>query len=608
MNLIVKKSINYTFITLGLSSFRQSQEAHLCLYQNLKILYPLRRDNCMNLKIWHKMIIGISVPSLIAIIGGFLSYGYINKVKHRQDFVQIADDLRERVLEVRRNEKNFLLHKTEEYYRYCRDAIEPFRNSVNSISAEIVVQIGEAELSLLRNSIQTYSTLTYSLLKNYQQEAEIVEHVRNEGRKLESFVASAKHTNELSTDFILNLRRLEKNYMLFRDKNSFDRLNSALSELRGAVPVCIECKQYIDSMNDLFSIYQKSDLLVSNLQVTGGKLEEITNKLAASERQKISSFLTLTQHNLLIALVLVCTLGPFFIYRTATHIVAPIKRLDDITKKITEGNPELRAPIKEHDETYSLAVSFNKMLDHLQLTQSSLEQSMELLREKQAQLVESEKLASLGTLASGVAHELNNPLNNIYLASQTLFNEIDQENTPEIVRESVKDIFSQTLRVKRIVGDLLEFARGKGPNLRTVNITAIITKVLKQMTATGEIKNVKYTIEADEDIEMPADSLMLEQVFINLFSNAIDAMDGDGALTIAIDRINASVRIKISDTGKGVPPEHMLKIFDPFFTTKEKGTGLGLAIVFSIIKKHKGEIDMRSEPGKGTTFTITLPG
>ncbi len=562
----------------------------------------------MNLKIWHKMIIGISVPSLIAIMGGILSYEYINNVKNRQDFVQIADDLRERVLEVRRNEKNFLLHKTEEYYRYCRDAINPFSKTVNSISAEIVVQIGEAEFSLLRNSIQTYSNLTYSLLENYQQEAEIVEHVRNEGRKLESYVASGGQTGALATDSILNLRRLEKNYMLFRDKISFDRLNVALLELKDSAPFCVECGQYIDSMNNLFSIYQKSDLLVNDLQVTGSKLEEITNKLAGSERQKIGSFLTLTQRNLLIALLLVFTLGPFFIYKTATYIVAPIKRLDDITKKITEGNLELRAPIKEHDETYSLAISFNKMLDHLQLTQKSLEQSMELLREKQAKLVESEKLASLGTLASGVAHELNNPLNNIYLASQTLFNEIDRENTPEIVSESVKDIFSQTLRVKRIVGDLLEFARSKGPELRNINVTGVVKKVLKQMTATGELKDVQYTLRADEDIEMPADSLMLEQVFVNLFSNAIDAMKGSGSLDIKIDRPAAgSVRVAVRDTGNGIPPENLRKIFDPFFSTKEKGTGLGLAIVFSIIKKHKGDIDVRSEPGKGTTFTITLP-
>jgi signal transduction histidine kinase len=171
----------------------------------------------------------------------------------------------------------------------------------------------------------------------------------------------------------------------------------------------------------------------------------------------------------------------------------------------------------------------------------------------------------------------------------------------------VKDIFSQTLRVKRIVSDLLEFARAKGPELQKIYIVNIINKVLKQMTATGEIADVKYNIAANEDIEILADGLLLEQAFINLFSNAIDAMNGKGTLNIVIDKKDRSVNIRISDTGKGIPPENMLKVFDPFFTTKEKGTGLGLAIVYSIIKKHKGEIDVKSEADKGTTFMITLP-
>ena len=276
----------------------------------------------------------------------------------------------------------------------------------------------------------------------------------------------------------------------------------------------------------------------------------------------------------------------------------PIKRLDDITQKNSEGDLTIGRQSKSTTRPTHLPLSFNKMLDHLQLTQKSLEKSMELLREKQVQLVESEKLASLGTLASGVAHELNNPLNNIYLATQTLFNEIDLEKSPEIVQESVKDIFSQTLRVKRIVGDLLEFARAKGPELQKVDIVNIINKVLKQMTATGEIADVKYNIAANEDIEILADGLLLEQAFINLFSNAIDAMNGKGSLNIAIDKMETTVNIRISDTGKGVPPENMLKVFDPFFTTKEKGTGLGLAIVYSIIKKHNGEIDVKSNPAK----------
>ncbi len=563
----------------------------------------------MKLKIWHKMIIGIALPSLIAVIGTLTSFEYINNVTNRQGYVQIADDLREHVLEVRRNEKNFLLHKNADYYKFFQDATSALKNLIDKISSETVEEIGKEDFLLLRKKLEAYSSTAVDLYKNYQVEIDVVETVREEGRKIETLVASKNHAIELSTDFILNLRRLEKNYMLFRDKDSLMRLEGGLLQLKNVTPYCLECVPYIKSVNDLFTIYSKGDVKINDLQTIGTELEDITNVVANRERQRIGSFLVRTKRLLLIALLLLCTVGPFFVYKTANYVVAPINRLAEITKRISEGQLDLRAPIREHDETFSLAISFNTMLDHLQLTHESLEHSMVLLRDKQAQLVQSEKLASIGTLASGVAHELNNPLNNIYLASQTLFNEMDPVNSSDIVKESVKDIYSQTLRVKKIVNNLLEFAREKGPDLKKINLVNVINKILKQMTASGEMSKVNYKLDVPTaaDIEIFADSLLLEQVFINIISNAIDAMRGEGSLNISVTNEDGSVRIDISDTGVGIPPEVIPRIFDPFFTRKEKGTGLGLAIVYSIIKKHNGDITVQSVPDKGTTFTITIP-
>lgn len=555
------------------------------------------------------MIIGIALPSLIAVIGTLLSFENINNVTNRQGYVQIADDLREHILEVRRNEKNFLLHKNAEYYNFFQEATSVLNGLINKISPETIEEIGKEDFFLLRKNLEAYSGTAVDLYKNYQIEIDVVETVREKGRKIETLVSTKNHAVELSTDFILNLRRLEKNYMLFRDKESLRKLEEGLLQLNNVTPFCIECAPYIKSVNDLFSIYSKNDVKINDLQTIGTKLEDTTNEIANRERQRIGSFLVRTKGLLLIALLLLCTVGPFFVYKTATYVVAPINRLAVITKKISEGQLNLRAPIREHDETFTLAVSFNTMLDHLQLTHESLEHSMELLRDKQAQLVQSEKLASIGTLASGVAHELNNPLNNIYLASQTLFNEMDPDHSPDIVKESVKDIYSQTLRVKKIVNNLLEFAREKGPDLKKINLLNVINKILKQMTASGEMSKVNYKLDVPtaEDIEIFADSLLLEQVFINIFSNAIDAMRGEGSLNITVADEDHSVRINISDTGLGIPPEVIPRIFDPFFTRKEKGTGLGLAIVYSIIKKHNGDITVQSVPDKGATFTITLP-
>ncbi|MCK5139848.1 MAG: hypothetical protein KAQ85_08410, partial [Thermodesulfovibrionia bacterium] len=253
----------------------------------------------MELKIWHKMIIGISIPSFIAVLGGVLTYGYINDVKNRQGIVQIADDLKENVLEIRRNEKNFLHYKATEYLKYLHDALSAFTASINRIPPETVEDIGKEDFSLLNNSVQTYTKLIDTLFKNYQKEIKVTENVRAEGRKLETFVAKGKHAKELSTSFILHLRLLEKNYMLFRDNQSFNKLNSRLSELKNITPFCYECIPYVEALHNLFKTYIKSDMMVSELQVTGDNLEKVTGEIATRERQKIHSFLTLTQRLLL---------------------------------------------------------------------------------------------------------------------------------------------------------------------------------------------------------------------------------------------------------------------------------------------------------------------
>ena len=560
-------------------------------------------------KIWHKMIIGISIPSLIALIGGLLTYEYINDVKIRHGLVEIADDIRERALELRRNEKNFLLHKNDEYFKYCQDAIYIFNNSVNNVSSEIVNQIGNEEFSLLRNSIQTYSNHLYALLLNYQQETEVVEKVREEGRKLEAFVATGKHVKKLSTNFILNMRRWEKNYMLFRDKTSLYKLNNALLQFKNIIPFCLECARYTTAIQNLFSVYAKNDIMINELQVTGNKLEEITNRIAKSERQKVSSFFTYTQRHLLIALILLCTLGPLFVYRTAKYIAAPIKRLAEITRKISEGHLTLRAPIKEHDETYSLAVSFNKMLDHLELTQKSLEKSMELLHEKQK---ESEKRVSLGLLVSGVAHELNNPLNNISLTAETIKEDLMEIDYDQI-REYINDILTQCDRAQDVVKNLLNFAGArKSDEKEKLDIISVVKESIHLVANQLKVSGINLIEKFPDKVFYVKGTLSkLEEVFVNIMVNAIQAMKECGALTIAVtpDADNKNIYIKISDTGCGIPEKELKNIFEPFFTTKPvgEGTGLGLSVAHSLILEHNGEIDVKSKINEGTTFTIKLP-
>jgi signal transduction histidine kinase len=476
----------------------------------------------------------------------------------------------------------------------------------------MVEDIGKEDFSLLNNSVQTYTTLIDTLFENYQEEIKVTENVRAEGRKLESFVADGKHAKELSTSFILHLRLLEKNYMLFRNKQSLDKLKSGLSELKNVTPFCYECVPYEDALQTLFKTYNNSDTMVSELQLTGDKFEKVTGEIAHLERQKIHSFLTLTQRLLLIALALLCTLGPLFVYKTATYIAAPIKRLAEIATKISEGNSTVRAPLKEHDETYFLAQSFNTMLDHLQLTHQSLEKSLDLLREKQAQLVESEKRASLGLLVSGVAHELNNPLNNISLTAETMREDL-KEFSHEELSEYIEDILMQSERAHDIVENLLDFARARRATIMekqdiinvvkdSINLIANQLRV-SNIALNQNIPEVAYFVKGNHS--------KLEQIIISIILNAIQAMKDKGTLTISVkpDTEKKDVAIKITDTGPGIPQEQIKNIFEPFFTTKAvgSGTGLGLSVSQSLVKEHNGEIDVESTLGKGSTFTVRLP-
>ncbi len=556
------------------------------------------------------MIIGISIPSLIALLGGLFTYGYINDVKNRQELVQTADDLKENSLEIRRNEKNFLHYKNNENYSSLKEAAVNISKLLTAIPSQHIEKIGLNDTSSLNIHLKNYSALTEKMNSAFQNEKSIEKRVKEEGRKLEKLVPNKKLAKEISTSFILRLRLLEKNYMFFHDRESYLELNRGLSQLSNVTPVCYECLPYVESMRILFTAYRDSDAAAVTLQNTGDDIEALLRDVALNERAKIDSFITSTQRLLLIGLLLLCVLGPLFVYKTASYIAAPIKRLAELTKNISGGDLSLRAPLKETGETYSLAVSFNTMLDNLQETQLSLKESIELLNEKQAQLVESEKRASMGFLVAGVAHEINNPLNNISLRADLIQSRVEKY-PDEKLHSFVQDIVEQSARAHDIVNNLLDFARArKSSILEKQDIVSIVNDSIKLIESQLRISNIVLEKELPETpYYVNGNRSKLEQVLVSIINNAIQAMGDSGTLTVGIQTEDNEVLIKISDTGSGIKKENIKNIFEPFFTTKKpgEGTGLGLAVGYTLIKEHNGDIIAESTPGKGTTFTIKLP-
>jgi Signal transduction histidine kinase regulating C4-dicarboxylate transport system len=234
------------------------------------------------------------------------------------------------------------------------------------------------------------------------------------------------------------------------------------------------------------------------------------------------------------------------------------------------------------------------------------------LRTAQDQLHSAEKLASIGQLAAGVAHEINNPLGTIILYSSMLKKEFERIANENQKAEDLSLIIDEANRCKKIVSNLLNFARQGKINIAKVDIYQLVNKIYKSVYVKQINNSLKFNVLIQtDDTTVDGDPDQLNQVFLNLVNNACEAMEDSTVknMEVKIDRDSHYLTVEIKDTGCGIETENYNKLFTPFFTTKKigKGTGLGLAITYGIVKMHKGDIKFQSELGKGTTFFVKLP-
>jgi two-component system NtrC family sensor kinase len=234
-----------------------------------------------------------------------------------------------------------------------------------------------------------------------------------------------------------------------------------------------------------------------------------------------------------------------------------------------------------------------------------LEEANRELKQLQAELVQAAKMSSLGRLAAGVAHELNNPLGSILLYSDLVLEDTPAEDPR---RRNLLKIAEQAARCRHIVRDLLDFGRPAGSATGPVDVNAVLRGAMGVLEGQELFHNVAVEWRLAERLpEIQGDAAQLQQAFTNIFLNAAEAMSGSGRLAVRTSAApDGGVLVGVSDTGCGIPPEAKEHLFEPFFTTREDGTGLGLAITYGIVERHRGGIEVASEVGKGTTFLITL--
>ena len=321
----------------------------------------------------------------------------------------------------------------------------------------------------------------------------------------------------------------------------------------------------------------------------------LEQKYVDIKNRAVLAFLVITLVGVLISMLLS--------YLVSRRISVRIRKLVSASREIAQGNLDARVEITSSDELGEMSESFNAMA-------SSLKQRDEQLKEfARNKIMESERLALIGQLAANVAHELNNPLQGIVTYSHLILEKIANENS---AASSAQKIVTQANRCKDIIRGLLDFSRQRKPDATVCNINSVLNECVALLENQASFQNIHIIKDLERNLPMiVVDPSQMQQVFINMIINAAEAMEDGGQLTLKtrMDPADEFVEIEITDTGHGIPEEHMEKLFDPFFTTKEvgHGTGLGLAISYGIIKEHKGTISVESEVDQGTSFLIRLP-
>ncbi len=518
-------------------------------------------------KITYGFLISASIIALLVI------FEYVNFIQMRNEitFLELTDTLRTKSLQIRRHEKNFFLYGPQKSAEESAEVHRYLKEILGTLSVTKRTYAGGQFLRL------------HSLTAKYRDQFDRIE------ASLDSLDREMqRHREPANSKYAKSIPLIEMTFMERPLESS-----EYLTKNAGLPP-----------NERLVSGLKAVDGDIKGLRKTGEDIIDSIKELDKAARDRVEHTIKLSQLALLIVFPLFLLIGLGSIFLILSSVTLRLEMLTNVVEHTGRGVyprvPLMPADPTHKDEVDVLVEKFNTM-------ENELAQRERELAKKTEELMQNKKLAAIGTLASGVAHELNNPLNNIYLSAQVLAELVNDDSPPKI-KEVVGDIVGQTERVKGIIGDLLDFARGQEPKLAPTDIVPLIREAygLANTASAYGREGIKFRFEAPPVCVIPVDAGQMERVFINTFANAIDAMAGQGDLAVMIQDAADAVKITVSDTGPGISPQHLEKIFEPFFTTKDKGTGLGLAIVFNIVKKHGGEIKAGNKNG-GAVFEITLP-
>jgi two-component system NtrC family sensor kinase len=432
---------------------------------------------------------------------------------------------------------------------------------------------------------------------------------------LENKLVTVEHFDDLLNS-ILELRRYEKNFILTKDIESLHetifylfRVEDASKRLEESIKRVLDKEGY-ETLEEAVYGYKRSlekiadvskqgngQIDVVEIREKGKALVDFAQRLIKLKRQRIQKTLS---GSLTIPLAFVGTFAilVFLIFQLITRsILRPLAMVRGATEQVAKETFEpIRYHAKGEDEVSQLIAAFNKMAEEI--------------KSGQEQLLQSRKMASIGTFTSGIAHELNNPLNNISITAESLLLESPEGEGSE-AHEMIQDIIHQADRASQVVKNLLEFSRTERPFLTQLSLKDVIQGTVRLVKNQIMVKGIQMETEIADDLPpIRGKRQDLQQAFLNIILNSIQATEKGGVISLRTSKPHGGyIRVAIEDTGTGIKPGDLAHIFDPFYTTKPvgEGTGLGLSLTYGIIKTHGGYIEVKSEVGKGTKFFIHLP-
>ena len=419
--------------------------------------------------------------------------------------------------------------------------------------------------------------------------------------------------DDLNASF-LEMRLSEKNYFLYRDKKALVEIREKIAstmrtieaEKKDIIPAIGETdlkklEYHLSAYSDFIEETARKHNppaagLEAKIRTAGRTLREFSDSITHLERKRVNEIILSSKLILIFSFWAILASALLISHFISQKIVRSLREIEKLTKSISEGNFNRIDGFRSKDELGSVITAVNSMSEEL--------------AHREEEIIQSKKLASLGILTAGVAHEITNPLNNISMIAQTYEELYDKLSEKDRIN-FMSTVDAETERIRKIVKNLLDFSKPKDANPNEADINSVIHRTLTLVQNMIDVSNVDTDVKLGDGLPpVFVDEHQIQQVLVNLITNAVQAMSAGGRLFISTraGKAGNSVEITVRDTGKGIAPEFLPHIFDPFFSTKgEEGTGLGLSVSYGIIKNHHGDIRVESKTGVGTTFTVELP-